>query len=140
MTVPCEGADEAVRVFEAITSVTPEDCVVDERFDRLIFLVPAAEVSRAIGPDGATVERVEARLETGVEVVADAPTPAEFVAEALSPATVRNVTVSENGDVVAYVEVDHEELGLAIGREGRNVHAAKRLAARRFGVDDVQFT
>jgi len=51
---------------------------------------------------------------------------------------VYNVTISENDDVVAYVEVDHEDRGVAIGSDGRNIRAARTLADRHYDVDDIQ--
>ena len=62
------------------------------------------------------------------------------MANALAPAAVYNVTISENDDVVAYVEVDHQDRAVAIGSDGRNIRAAKRLADRHFDVDDIQLT
>ncbi len=83
----------------------------------------------AIGPGGQTVERVEERLGREVKLVEAAETAEDFVANALAPAAVYNVTVSENDDTVAYVEVAQEDRGAAIGREGRNIDAARQLAA-----------
>jgi len=55
-------------------------------------------------------------------------------------AAVYNVTISENDDRVAYVEVADEDRGVAIGAGGRNIDAARLLADRHFDVDDVQLT
>ena len=49
-----------------------------------------------------------------------------------------NVTISENQDTVAYVEVASEDRGVAIGADGRTIEAARTLAERHFGLDDVQ--
>ena len=114
--------------------------VVDDEFDRVVYVVTAGEMGQAIGPDGARVKRLEETIGRGVELVEDASTAEAFVANALAPAAVYNVTISENGDVVAYVEVDHADKGVAIGTDGRNIRAAKLLAERHYGVDDIQLT
>lgn len=62
------------------------------------------------------------------------------MANALSPAAVYNVTVSENDTTVAYAEVAHEDKGVAIGADGTNIETAKELAARHFDIDDIQLT
>jgi len=80
------------------------------------------------------------RLGRRVKLVEDADTPEAFVANALAPAAVRHVTVSEQGDRVAYAEVPPDDRGAAIGRDGRNIETARTLARRHHDVDDIQLT
>ncbi|UIP00603.1 NusA-like transcription termination signal-binding factor [Halobaculum sp. CBA1158] len=136
-----EITDEARRyigTFDDLVGVAPLDCLVFDGGDRLVFLLPAGEMSEAIGPGGRTVDRVEDRLGASVELVEDADTPEAFVANALAPAAVRGVTVSDQGDTVAYVEVIDADRGVAIGTDGRNIETARTLAERHFDIDDVQ--
>jgi N utilization substance protein A len=135
--------DEARRyiaVFEDVTEATALDCVIDEDHERVLYVVTAGEMGQAIGPEGSRVAGLEEQLNMDVELVEDAPTPEGFVANALSPAAVYNVTISENNDLVAYAEVDHADKGAAIGKNGRNIEAAKLLAKRHFDIDDIQLT
>jgi N utilization substance protein A len=139
--MPVEISDEARRYigrFGELTGVTPRDCLVDD--DRRVFLLPAGRMATAIGPDGATVERAEERLGRRIDLVADADAPETFIANALAPAVVRGVTISEQGDRVAYVEVEADDRGIAIGDDGRNIDAARRLARRHHGIGDVELT
>lgn len=133
-----DEAREYIATVAEVTGVTPLDCLIREDGDRLVFLVPAAEMGEAIGPDGRTVRLVEAALGADVELVENADTPEAFVANALAPAAVRGVTVSEQNDTVAYVEVVDRDRGVAIGTDGRNIETARRLARRHFDIDDVQ--
>lgn len=136
-------SDEARRyiaVFEDVTEATAIDCVIDEENERVLYVVTAGEMGQAIGPDGSRVSGLEERLNMDVELVEDAPTPEGFVANALSPAAVYNVTISKNNDVVAYAEVDHADKGAAIGTGGQNIEGAKLLAKRHFDIDDIQLT
>jgi len=133
--------DEARRtlaLFEEVTEVAALDCVIDETYDRAIVLVPPREMAQAIGPGGQNVEAVEVELGRSVKLVEDADAPTDFVANALSPAAVLNVTISENDDTVAYVEVAEADVGVAIGEDGRNIEAARRMAQRHFDLDDVE--
>lgn len=126
-------------LFEDETGASAVDCVVDDDHDRVLMLVAAGEMGQAIGPDGQTVERVERRLGRTVSLVEDATDPETFVASALAPAVVHNVTVSEVDDErVAYAEVDDADRGVAIGADGRTIEAARVLARRRFDLDDVE--
>ncbi len=136
-----ELSDEARRYigrFDELTGVSPKDCLVEG--DRLVFLVPAGEMATAIGQDGETVRRVETELGRSIELVEDADTPEAFVASALAPAAVNAVTVSEQNDRVAYVEVAEADRGVAIGADGRTIETARTLAKRHYDIDDVQLT
>ncbi|WP_254863967.1 NusA-like transcription termination signal-binding factor [Halovivax gelatinilyticus] len=133
--------DEARRylaLFEDVTGVSGRDCLV--RDDRLLVVVARGQIAEAIGPGGETVGRFEDRVGYSVRLVEYADEPADFVANALAPAAVYNVTMSENDDLVAYVEVADEDRGVAIGTDGRTIEAARTLADRHFGIDDVQLT
>jgi len=132
-----------IALFEDETGATAKDCVVFEDEDgeeRVVILVTAGEMGKAIGPGGQRVEAVEEAIGRPVELVEDADTPEAFVANALAPAAVNHVTVSEQDDRVAYVEVVEEDRGVAIGREGRNIETARVLARRHYDIDDIQLT
>jgi N utilization substance protein A len=135
-----DDARRCIALFEAVTGATAVDCLVDDAHDRVLVLVAAGEMGRAIGPDGQNVDRVERRLGRTVSLVEDATDPEPFVANALAPAVVHNVTVSEADDDerVAYAEVDDADRGVAIGADGRTIEGARRLARRRFDIDDVE--
>jgi N utilization substance protein A len=131
--------DEALRIlglFEEVTEASGRDCLVED--DRVVVLVAAGDMGTAIGPGGQHVAEVEERLGRDVKLVEDADTAADFVANALAPAAVYHVTISENGDTVAYAEVDEADTGVAIGADGRNIDTARELAKRHFDVDDIQ--
>ena len=133
-----DQARQYIGRFDELTGVAPKDCLVEE--DRLVFLVPAGEMAAAIGQAGETVEEAERRLGKSVDLVEDADTAESFVASALAPAAVNAVTVSEQNDTVAYVEVPEPDRGVAIGAEGQNIETARTLAKRHYDIDDVQLT
>jgi N utilization substance protein A len=135
-----DEARRCIALFEDETGAAATDCVIDDAHDRVLVLVAPGEMAQAIGPDGQNVDRVERRLDRTVSLVEDADDPAAFVANALAPAVVHNVTISEvgDGDRVAYAEVDEADRGVAIGADGRTIEAARTLARRRFDITDVE--
>ncbi len=136
-------SDEARRyiaLFDEETDVGPTDCVVDEEYGRVVFVVPPGTMGQAIGPGGDRVKTIESKIGRDVVVVENAATPEDFVANALAPAAVYNVTVSENDTTVAYAEVDHDDHGVAIGKDGRRIELARMLAKRHFDVDEIELT
>lgn len=137
-----DAARQYLALLEEVTGATGRDCIVEETDDdeRVVILVATGEMGQAIGPGGRNVKRLEERIGKDVELVEDADDPEEFVANALAPAAVYNVTISENEDVVAYAEVAHEDQGVAIGTGGRNIEMARLLAERHFDIADIQLT
>lgn len=130
--------DACIAAVADETGVEPEDCLFDPVDERLLVVAPAGEVAATVGPGGEHVDALRSRLGWPVEVVEWAGDPAGLVANALAPATVHNVTVSDAGTTVAYAEVDRADTGVAIGRGGRRIRRARLLAARYYDVDDVQ--
>ncbi len=135
-----DRARQYLGLFEEKTGVAPRDCVVDEEYGRLLFVVAPEDMRDAIGPDGRSIKRVEAALDKDVKVVEDADNPADFVASALAPAAVYSVAVEERDDDTrkAVADVDDADTGAAIGKEGRNIEAARQLASRHFDIDDIE--
>lgn len=147
-----DAARQFIAIFEEATDATARDCVVFEGDsedstdaggpddDRVVILVTAGEMAEAIGPGGQHVQRVEERIGRDVTLVEDADTAEAFVANALSPAAVYNVTISEDDETIAYAEVAEEDTGAAIGKGGENIDTARSLAKRHYDIDDVQLT
>jgi N utilization substance protein A len=135
-----DEARQYIALFDDETDVPAIDCVVDDEYDRLAFVVPAGTMGQAIGPGGKHVRAVESALGRTVVVVENADTVEDFVANALAPAAVYNVTISENDTTIAYAEVDHDDRGVAIGKDGRRIDLARRLAKRHFDIDGIELT
>lgn len=134
-------SDEARRfigLFDEETDISPNDCLVEG--DRIVFLIPAGKMADAIGPNGRIVKRVERKLGRRIELIEDAETAEAFIKNTLAPAVVRGVTISEQGDRIAYVEVVDADRGVAIGTDGTHIDTARTLARRHHDIDDIQLT
>ena len=77
-------------------------------------------VGACVGPRGSRVEKVIAELRNEkIDIIKWSPDPAEFVANALNPAHVVSVFISE-AEKICRVVVPDSQLSLAIGKEGQN--------------------
>lgn len=133
--------DKARRIAALIeddTGATVRDCVVTDPDDRVVALIAAGEIAQAIGRGGNQVQQLQRRLGQPIRLVEDAPTAEGFIASALAPAAVYNVTISEGDERVAYAEVPEEDKGVAIGDDGRTIDAARLLARRHCDIDDIK--
>lgn len=91
-------------------------------------------VGSCVGLRGSRVQAVVNELyEEKIDVVRWYPDPAQFIAEALSPAKVSQVRLSE-ADKSALVTVPDNQLSLAIGRAGQNVRLAARLTSWKIDI------
>ena len=68
-----------------------------------------------------------------IDIVSWSEDPAQFVAEALSPAKVKSVQIDEQ-ERTAHVVVPDYQLSLAIGKEGQNARLAARLTGWRIDI------
>jgi transcription termination/antitermination protein NusA len=88
-----------------------------------------------IGPVGSRVRNVMAELHgEKIDIVDFSDDPAEFVANALSPARVTRVDVVDAVAMEARVVVPDYQLSLAIGKEGQNARLAARLTGWRIDI------
>ena len=69
-----------------------------------------------------------------IDIVRYSEDLAEYVAAALSPATVRSVVPAEDKERSFRVTVDPDQLSLAIGKEGQNVRLAARLTGCKIDI------
>ena len=80
-----------------------------------------------VGPKGVRVQNIVNELKNEkIDIIKWSKDPAEFIANALSPAKVLSVEVDEENKC-AKVVVDDNQLSLAIGKEGQNVRLAAKL-------------
>jgi N utilization substance protein A len=91
-------------------------------------------VGACVGARGARVRMVVNELRgEKIDIVPFSEDLADFVAKALSPAKVNQVTISDDGTAADVIVPDHQ-LSLAIGREGQNARLAARLTGVRVDI------
>ena len=90
-------------------------------------------VGACVGNKGARVNAVVQELGgEKVDIILYSENPLEFIAKALSPATVVSITQTDEKSAVAVVPDD--KLSLAIGRDGQNARLAARLTGWKIDV------
>ena len=91
-------------------------------------------VGSCVGLRGIRIQNIVNELNgERIDVVQWDPEPSRFVANALSPAQVLTVSISED-DNTASVAVPDRQLSLAIGREGQNARLAAKLTGWRIDI------
>jgi transcription termination/antitermination protein NusA len=127
-------------LFQSVTSATARDCIVDEKMDRVIFVVNRGQMGLAIGKGGSTIKQLQNVVAKKIELVEFSDEPAEFIRNMLNADMVNDVKISDRSDGTkqAVVTVDPRKKGAVVGREGRNAEKARLLAKRYFQITNVQ--
>ncbi len=91
-------------------------------------------VGSCVGLRGTRVQAVVNELyDEKIDIIRWYPDPAQFIAEALSPAKVSQVHLNEK-EKSALVVVPDDQLSLAIGKAGQNVRLAARLTGWKIDI------
>jgi transcription termination/antitermination protein NusA len=127
-------------LFQSVTSATARDCIVDEKMDRVIFVVNKGQMGLAIGKGGSTIKQLQNVVAKKIELVEYSDDPVEFIRNMLNADMVNDVRLSDrpDGTKQAVVTVDQRKKGAVVGREGRNAEKARLLAKRYFQITNVQ--
>lgn len=91
-------------------------------------------VGACVGPRGSRVDKVVSELKNEkIDIIKWSADPAEFVANALNPAHVVSVFVSDK-EKICRVVVPDNQLSLAIGKEGQNARLAAKLTGWKIDI------
>lgn len=94
-------------------------------------------IGACVGPKGSRVRTVVGELRgERIDVIQWSADPAQYVANALSPATVSEVLIDIENQY-ATVIVPDDQLSLAIGKEGQNARLAARLTGWHIDIKNV---
>jgi N utilization substance protein A len=125
-----------IEELRILTKATALDCVIDDRFERVIYVIRQGDMGLAIGKKGENIRRLQNVLGKRIEMVEYADAPEHFVINIFKPAEVTGMEhgSSNNGPVNVFVKKKND-LGIAIGKGGCNIEKARILSKRFFGFD-----
>jgi transcription termination/antitermination protein NusA len=131
-----------IALFQSITGATVKDCIVDDELNRIIFVVKEGSIGMAIGKRGKNIHTLEKMTGKKHEVIEHSENPAQFIKNALKPAKVDEVRITErmDGKTIAVISVNPKDKGVAIGKNGRNAERIRFLAKRYFQIQNVSIT
>ena len=128
-----------ISLFQSITGANARDCVVDDKMDRVIFIVNKGQMGLAIGKGGATIRQLQNVVGKKVELVEYSDDASEFIRKILNTDMINEIRINDriDGTRQAIVIVDPKKKGVVVGREGRNAEKARLLAKRYFQISNV---
>lgn len=126
-------------LFQTITTAVSRDCIIDEKMDRVIFVVHKGQMGMAIGKGGSNIKQLQNAITKKIELVEYSENPINFIKNVFNSDMVQDVKISErmDGTKNAIVVVDMKKKGIIVGKDGRNVDKARILAKRYFNITNV---
>ena len=126
-------------LFQNVTGAVARDCIVDNRMERVIFVVNKGQMGLAIGKGGNTIKQLQNVVTKKVELVEHSDEAPEFISNILNSEMIREIQISErtDGTKQAIVIVDPSKKGVVVGKDGRNAEKARLLAKRYFQISSV---
>ena len=117
--------------FEKITGVMPTDYI--NTAPLLIFLVDPSELGRAIAKKGMNIEKLRSAFRKKVVIVGDSKDLETFVRQLFSNIAILSID-SKNimGQQAITLTIEEKDRGIAIGKEGERIKAAKLLLEKKF--------
>ncbi|PKK85875.1 MAG: NusA-like transcription termination signal-binding factor [Thermoplasmata archaeon HGW-Thermoplasmata-1] len=118
------------------TSIHIKDCVEEE--DRLVFVIDKGQLGLALGKKAVNLEDLKKLFGRDIKIVEYDSEPINFIANLFKPYEVEKVEIeTRSNKKIAIVTVSAADKGKAIGKGGKNVQLAKKVAMRHHDIDDV---
>jgi N utilization substance protein A len=124
-----------IEELRILTKATALDCVIDERFERIIYLIMKGDMGLAIGKKGENIRRMQNVLGKRIEMVEYAEDLNEFIANIFRPVEITRVEKDQNSNTIIVSIQKKSDLGTAIGKKGANIEKARLLMRKLWGVE-----
>ncbi|MDD1671492.1 MAG: NusA-like transcription termination signal-binding factor [Methanomicrobiales archaeon] len=129
-----------IEELRILTKSTAIDCVVDEKFDRILYIIKPGDMGLAIGKKGENIHKLEKVLGKKIEMVEYHDDLEGFVANIFKPVDIARVMRDPNQGIIDVLVTKKGDIGIAIGKGGANVEKARVLVRRFFNLDMGEIT
>jgi len=131
--VEITGEDlKLINLFESVTGVIPQDMAQVE--GGIVFLVAPQSLGKAIGKKGANIQKLKQKFNNmNILISSDADSPEEFLKKFFNNIEILSYELREApGQKVIFITIPDSQRGIAIGRAGMRIKAAKTFLKRKF--------
>ena len=119
--------------LQVLTKSTAIDCIIDDSFDRIIYIIKKGDMGFAIGRDGENIKKLNRVLGRKVEMVEESGDLGEFIRNIFRPAVITGFCFDDDSEKIMIFVESKTDLGKAIGKGGCNIEKARLLVLRYFG-------
>jgi len=117
--------------FENVTKVMPKDYMILS--ETILFLVDQPLLGRAIGKQGSNIPKLRKIFNKKVVIIGDSPQMDLFIRNFFNNVTIEDIELRDvMGEQAILLTVDEKDRGLAIGKAGERIKAAKEFLKKKF--------
>jgi len=124
-----------IEELRILTKSIAIDCIVDDGFDRIIYVVKKGDMGLAIGKNGDNIRRMQRVLGKRIEMVEEGVSFDEFVRNIIRPIDVLKTEEDPDTGKKRIVIKKKSDLGIAIGRGGCNAEKVRLLCRRMYNTE-----
>lgn len=124
-----------IEELRILTKSIAIDCIVDDDFDRIIYVVKKGDMGLAIGKNGDNIHRMQKVLGKRIEMVEEGVSLDEFIRNILRPIDVLKTEKDPDTEKIRIVIKKKGDLGIAIGRAGCNAEKVRLLCRRMYNAE-----
>ena len=85
-------------LFQTITTAVSRDCIIDEKMDRVIFVVHRGQMGMAIGKGGSNIKQLQNAITKKIELVEYSENPVNFIKNVFNSDMIQDVKINERMD------------------------------------------
>ncbi|HON81275.1 MAG TPA: NusA-like transcription termination signal-binding factor [Methanoregulaceae archaeon] len=122
-----------IEELRILTKATALDCIIDERFERIIYIIRPGDMGLAIGKKGENIRRMQNVLGKRIEMVEYAENRDDFIANIFRPISISRIEKDPKSGLLTITLMKRSDLGTAIGKKGANIEKARILVRRFWG-------
>lgn len=129
-----------IEELRILTKATAIDCVVDEKFDRILYIIRPGDMGLAIGKKGDNIRKLQKVLGKKIEMVEYHEDLEGFVANIFKPVEIAGVRKNTVEGIIDVLVKKKGDIGIAIGKGGANVEKGRVLLRRFFNLEIGEIT
>lgn len=125
-----------MNLFEKISRVSTTDCFIYN--GAIVFAVPKAQVSQAIGPGASNVKKMSETLRKKIKVVVlpkDNSGLKSFISEIVEPIEITNLEIKEG---TVFISADRQGKAMLIGRNRVREQELIEILSKTFGIKKLK--
>jgi len=122
-----------IEELRILTKATAIDCVIDEKFERVIYIIKKGDMGLAIGKKGENIRRMQNVLGKRIEMVEYAGEQEGFIANIFRPVEISRIEKDVSTGELVIIIAKKSDLGTAIGKRGANIEKARLLVKKFWG-------
>ena len=125
---------KAMSLIQKITRTSVKDVIPMD--DKMMVVVPEAELSRAIGKKAENIRKIEKALNKKVRMVGFSDNVVSFIKNLIYPLKVTDIT--EEDGVVTVTPADLKTRGYIIGRNASALRQTESIVKRYFPIKEIK--